>query len=103
MRGLHRQADGEISIEPLNSGSTKNGAPSWLRPATVTARTATARTVPQTLTRPGRIEVAPSSAAVKAGSRYSWPTELWPTWSCDCSTTPASEASIPAAMKPSVT
>ena len=48
-----------------------NGAPSWLRPATVTASTATARMVPQTLTRPGRIDVAPSSAAVKAGKRYS--------------------------------
>src|ERR1700722_6974483 len=72
-----------ISIEPLNKGSTKNGAPSWLRPATVTASTATASTVPQTLTRPGRIEVAPSSAAVKAGNKYSWPTELWPTCNCD--------------------
>jgi len=72
-----------ISIEPLNKGSTKNGAPSWLRPATVTASTATASTVPQTLTRPGRIEVAPRSAAVKAGNRYSWPTELWPTRNCD--------------------
>ena len=28
-----------ISIEPSNKGSTKNGAPSWLSPATVTART----------------------------------------------------------------
>ena len=90
-------------MTPLNSGSTKKGAPSWLRPATVTASTATASTVPQTLTRPGRIEVAPSRAAVKAGRRYSWPTELWPTWSCDWRTTPAKEASVPAATKPSVT
>jgi len=92
-----------ISIEPLKRGSTKNGAPSWFRPATVTASTATASTVPQTLTRPGRIDVAPSSAAVKAGSRYSCPTELCPTCSCDCSTTPAKAASVPAATKPSVT
>ena len=42
-----------ISIAPLNSGSTKKGAPSWLSPATATASTATARTVPQTLGRPG--------------------------------------------------
>src|SRR5580698_7038188 len=91
-----------ISIEPLNSGSTKNGAPSWFKPATVTASTATASTVPQTLTRPGRIDVAPRSAAVKAGKRYSWPTELWPTCNCNCSTTPAKAASVPAATKPSV-
>jgi len=74
-----------------------------LSPATVTASTATASKVPSTLTRPGRTEVAPSRAAVNAGNRYSWPTELWPIWSCDCNTIPANEASVPAATKPSVT
>ena len=34
---------------------------------------------PQTLTRPGSIEVAPNSTAANAGSRYSGPTALWPT------------------------
>src|SRR5262249_44120595 len=92
--GPERRTGGP-SIGPLTSGPTKRGAPSWFSPATVTASTATASTVPQTLTRPGRIEVAPSRAAVKAGSRYSWPTELWPIWSCDCSTMPAKEASVP--------
>src|SRR6185437_3516080 len=68
-----------IRVAPLNKDSTKNGAPSWLRPATVTAKTATASTVPHTLTRPGFMVVAPSRAAVNAGRRYSIPTELCPT------------------------
>ena len=32
-----------MSMAPLKMGSTKKGAPIWLSPATVTARTATAR------------------------------------------------------------
>src|SRR5271166_5658941 len=59
-----------MSMAPLKMGSTKKGAPIWLRPATVTARTATANIVPQTLTRPGRTDVAPRSAAVKAGRGF---------------------------------
>ena len=59
--------------------------------------------VPQTLGRPGRIAVAPSSAPVKAGSMSSWPTVLWPTWSCACRTIPAKAASVPEAMKARVT
>jgi hypothetical protein len=71
-----READGENEHRAVERFSTKNGAPSWVSPATATARTATARTVPQTLGRPGRIAVAPRSAPVKAGSINSCPTVL---------------------------
>ena len=40
-------------MAPLKRFSTKNGAPSCVSPATATARTATASTVPQTFGRPG--------------------------------------------------
>ena len=71
-------------MPPLNSGSTKNGAPSWVRPGHGDREHRDRQHVPQTLGRPGRIAVAPSSAPVKAGSISSWPTVLWPTWSCAC-------------------
>ena len=90
-------------MKPLNKGSTKNGAPSWTGRPRATASTATASTVPQTFGRPGRIAVAPRSAPVKAGSISSWPTVLWPTCSCACSTIPAKAASVPEAMKARVT
>ena len=89
------------SVVPLNSGSTQNEPPICWMPEMPTARMTTPTTVPQTLTRPGRIVVEPRKAPTSAGSRNSSPTLACPILSLEASRTPATLVRNPEAVKAS--